>query len=111
MEVITFAEWDIPKDEERRKKYIEYMGDTAWISRITNSGIVKHRAWTDGNGGHVMCTAEFESMENYAKVWNDLEYHRRHARFYRIVDNFKMRVCRPAALDTKMMEEIDVMKQ
>lgn len=112
MEVITFAEWDIPKDEERRKKYVEYMGDRAWIDRINKMGLVKrHRAWTDGTGGHIMYTAEFDSMEDYAKVWNDLEYHRRHARFYRIVDNFKMRVCRPAALTTLALEEIDEMKQ
>jgi hypothetical protein len=58
-----------------------------------------------------MCTAEFESMEDYAKVWNDLEYHRRHARFYRIVDNFKMRVCRPAALDALTLDKIDEMIQ
>ena len=111
MEVISFAEWDIPKDEERRKKYVEFMGDIAWIERIDRMVKVRHRAWTDGTGGHIMYTAEFESMEDFAKLWDDLEYHRRHARFYRIVDNFKMQICRPAALDTKTLEEIDEMKQ
>jgi len=112
LEVITFAEWDIPKDEERRKKYVEYMGDTAAIERFLKMGVIKrHRAWTDGTGGHIMFIAEFESMEDFAKLWDDLEYHRRHARFYRIVDNFKMQICRPAALDTITLEEMDEMKQ
>ena len=48
--------------------------------------LCKATNWTDGTG-HNLYTQEFESMEKFAKVWGDDEYHKCFVRFCRTVDN------------------------
>jgi hypothetical protein len=104
VEVLLFREWDNPKDEERRKKYTEIMRDTALRERFDKLGVIKSRkGWADGTG-HIISLMEFESMEDFAKLWNDIEFQRVHVRFYRVVDNFRIRICRPSSLDPITLE-------
>jgi hypothetical protein len=107
VEVLLFREWDNPKDEERRKKYAEITRDTAMRERFEKLGNIKSiMGWADGTG-HIISLWEFESMEDFAKLWNDIEFQRGHVRFYRVVDNFRIRICRPAALHPITLEKIE----
>lgn len=107
MEVLLFREWDNPKDEERRKQYTDMTRDTSRRERFEKLGVIKStRGWADGSG-HIINMTEFESMEDFAKLWNDIEFQRMHVNLYRVVDNFKIRICRPASLDPITLEEVE----
>ena len=107
MEVLLFREWDNPKDEERRKKYAEITSDSDLREHFEKLDVIKNwKGWADSTG-HIISLWEFESMEDFAKLWDDIEFHKIHARFYRVVDNFRLRICRPATLHPITLEKIE----
>jgi hypothetical protein len=107
VEVLLFREWDNPKDEKRRKQYTEMTRDNTLRERFEKLGVIKSmKGWTDGTG-HIISLWVFESMEDFAKLWNDIEFQRMHVRGYRVVDNFRIRICRPSVLDPITLEKIE----
>jgi hypothetical protein len=107
VEVLLFREWDNPKDEERRKKYAELTNDTALRERFEKLGVIKSmKGWADGTG-HIISLWEFESMEDFTKLWNDMEFQRGLVRGYRVVDNLRIRICRPSTLHPVTLEKIE----
>jgi hypothetical protein len=95
MKVLVMWEWDNSKDVERLKKYYEYAQTYVEYVSGVDKGICKRSTWVDGTGHHFQ-TLEFESMEDYTKVWSDDEYFSRFVRFCRLVDNARTHVLRPA---------------
>ena len=95
MKMLVIVEWDNTKNEERLKKFYEYTTTyLEYVNRV-DKGICKRNTWVDGTGHHFQ-TQEFESMEDYVKVWGDDEYFSRFVRFCRLVDNARTHVLRPA---------------
>ena len=106
MKVLMFREWDNPKDETRRKEYAEISTDTSYAEKMKDVKFKRLGSWTD-NTGHIISLYEFENMEELAKIWNDVEFHQNQVRFWRSVDNFKIRICRPATLHPITLEETE----
>lgn len=94
MKVLVIWEWDNPKEDGRLKKYYEWSAGTdyEYVLKL-QKGVCKVSDWTDGTG-HNIYIQEFESMEDFAKVWGDDEYHRCFVRFCRLVDNATRRIVR-----------------
>ena len=95
MRVLVILEWDNPKDEERLKKYYGLPRADSEYMQAAMKGLCRATIWTDGTG-HNVETQEFESMEDFAKLWGDDEYHRGFVRVCRTVDNASRRIMREA---------------
>jgi len=98
MPVVLLLEWDNPKDEarnEKRRKFEEVI--TSYRKTLVEEkGIkLKFSGWADGTG-HIVTWWEFETMEDFAKMWNDEKWQQMIARWTYLVDNASVRLLRPA---------------
>jgi len=63
---------------------------------VEEKGIkVKGDSWGD-NTGHIVGWAEFETMEAFAKFWDDERWQQIRARHAYLVDNKRIRLLRPS---------------
>ena len=74
MPVVQLMEWVNPKDEERRKKRYKFQDEVMmpyWKKMVEEKDIkVKGSDWSD-NTGHIVFWSKFETMEDFAKMWDD----------------------------------------
>ena len=93
--VMLFAEFDAPKTNV--EPYLKLMTESskafaAWHKKE----IVKDfHSWTD-NTGHYIVFFLFETMEKFAELWNEPEYHRLIGESSMFVENIQIRLMRPA---------------
>ena len=77
MPVVLLVEWDNPKDEERNEKRHKYVREvvTPYTQQLRKEKDIKLESsdWSD-NTGHIVDWTEFETMEDFAKMWNDERY-------------------------------------
>ena len=105
MRVVTLNEWDTPKDGEYFEKSKELL--KKWVQHYTE--MVKEKSikvtydkiFTD-NTGHFSNWTEYESMDEFKKVWDDEEYQRYWAEYARYAFNCQFRVMRPAEFGRDM---------
>ena len=53
-----------------------------------------HGGWAE-QPGHPIWVREYESMEEFSKVWSDEEYQTEFIKIGRLVKNLRMRILRP----------------
>ena len=99
MPVVYLMEWDIPKDEERsekRRKWFREVMMPNWEKIVEEKGIkFKGGSWSD-NTGHTIWWNRFETMEDFAKAWDDERWQQMSARWAYFVDNLRIRLLRPS---------------
>jgi len=99
MPVVLLVEWDNPKDEERnekRHKYVREVVEPYSNKLIHQNGIkVDSSDWAD-NTGHIVDWTIYETMEDFAKMWNDERYQQIWARWTSLVYNVRIRLLRPS---------------
>ncbi len=97
MKVALLVEYDNAKDESRYKKYGEQSreGMPEWFKKLVEETNVKFSDWAD-NTGHIISWLEFENMEDFAKLWNNEEWHKWWLRRNPFVDNLRFRLLRPS---------------
>jgi hypothetical protein len=74
MKVLYAIEWETHKDEAKRKKYYEFFDEEKTWEKTHES--VKYKdlgTWAD-QPGHLTFLTEYESMEEFSKVWSDEEF-------------------------------------
>jgi hypothetical protein len=91
MTALVVREWDVPKEEDRLKKY--YTPSEISHEDFMKKYKVKLSQWTQGVG-HQVYLEEFESLEEFVKAWNDDEYKKRWTLGMRNCDNATCRVLR-----------------
>jgi len=100
MKAVLMIERHTPKDEERNKKRLkhnyEVMGPY-WEKLVDEKGInqVGSGAWAD-NMGYLVNWIEFETMEDFAKLWEDEGWQKLFAQWVKLVDNVRIRLLRPS---------------
>ena len=96
MKILVITEWETFKDEAKVKKYYEYMETEPFRAhREALESEVKHKAWSAAPG-HLVMIEEYESMEEFSKLWSDEEYHKKMIKLRRLVKNLSIRILRPA---------------
>ncbi len=93
--VALFAEFDAPKTnlEPYQKLVTEFFKA---IANWTKKGIIKDvHTWTD-NTRHVIAFFLFETMEKFAELWDEPEFHRFVSESSMFVENLRIRLMRPA---------------
>jgi len=91
MTALVIREWDVPKDEDRLKKYYT-PSEFNWRDFMKKYK-VKMTQWTQGVG-HQTFLEEYESLEEFAKAWNDEFYRKYWTMGMRNCDNGTCRVLR-----------------
>ena len=98
MTVVLMREWDNPKDPERNRKRLKFSNEVStpyWEKLFKEKGIkVKYGGWSD-NTGHFISWVEFETMEDFAKMWEDERGQQISSRWSHFVDNMRIRLLRP----------------
>ena len=99
MPVVLLVECDNPKDEERNEKRLKYVREVwrpYWQKLVKEKDIkVESSDWSD-NTGHMVVWHKFETMEDFAKMWNDERQQQLWARWTYLVDNARIRLLRPS---------------
>ena len=91
MTALVIREWDVPKEEDRLKKYYTQLEPN--YQDFIKKYKLKWSQWTQGVG-HQTHLEEFESLVDFAKTWDDAEYKRRWTLLMRKMDNGTCRVLR-----------------
>jgi len=98
MKLILLMEYENPADLQRRKdryKYdVEKIGPY-WEKKEKEGLIVKIRELSN-NTRKMVTILEFESAADFAKVWDDMEFHKIAAEWSYFLDNINLRILRPA---------------
>ena len=98
MPLVLLLEWDNPKDEERNEKRLKFANEvwTPYSQKLMKEKDVKVESsvWSD-NTGHMVQWIKFETMEDFAKMWNDERQQQMIARWAYLVDNVRIRLLRP----------------
>ena len=96
MSVYLLWEWTNPKEEKRNEKRLQFEVDIMYpyIEKTLKKGVkMKPLGLTDGTG-QFLTLWTFETMEDFAKVWDDIEFKKMSSRFSYFVDNFTCRILR-----------------
>ena len=93
MKTLVIMEWDNFKDEDRLKKYFDYIGTYPFRARreALEVKMVYSGGWSDGTG-HMVLIEEYESMEEFSKLWSDEEHQRKMIKLGRLVKNLDIRI-------------------
>ena len=96
--VVLLIEWDNPRDEERNKKRLKHeweVSDPHWIKMVKEKDIkVDSSIWAE-NTGHMYMWMKFETMEDFAKMWNDERHQQIWAQWAKLRENVKNHLLRP----------------
>lgn len=96
MSVYLLWEWTNSKDEERNEKRLKQEVDFwfPYIEKKTKEGVkMKPLGLTDGTG-RMITLFTFETIEDFAKIWDDVEFKKGTSQFSYLVDNFTSRLLR-----------------
>jgi quinol monooxygenase YgiN len=87
--------WDNAKDETRYRKYALVSSEMMdWSTKKQGEGWFKSLGITD-NTGHIISVYEFEDMDALSKTWTNPEYRAMMMKLNPLIDNCKIRLCRP----------------
>ena len=93
--VALFSEWDMPSGN--LEPYLKLMTQSSKaFANWTKEGIIKDfHSWTD-NTGHYMVFFLFESIEKFAQLWNQDDFHEFLSEGSGLIDGVRLRLMRPA---------------
>ena len=97
MEVLMSVMWTNPKEPERNKKRYEFQAENnrPYYDKKVKEGVKwKASGWADGSG-LMLALHEFDTLEDFNKVWGDEEFQTNSARWSYFVDNCKIKIWRP----------------
>ena len=96
LNILVITEWETFKDEAKVKKYYEYLETEPFrVHMEALESEVKDKGWSAAPG-HIVRIQEYESMEEFSKLWSDEEYHKKLIKLNRLVKNLSIRILRPA---------------
>ena len=95
MSVYLLWEWTNPKEEERNNRRLKHEKDWLYpyFGKKQQEGIVQVLGLSDGTG-RITALFTFENMDEFDKIWNDMEFKKGIAQMSYLVDNFTSRVLR-----------------
>ena len=97
MSVVVMYKFNTPKKTERNKKRYEFQDKVMrpYWEKKDKEVKVRRTGWSNGTG-FVIGWWEFETLEDFNKVWGDEEFQIMMARYSYFVDNAKMQVLWPS---------------
>jgi hypothetical protein len=98
MKVILSWEYENPSDMKRHKDRYKFQEEELqpYFKKKEEEGLVKINGLSD-NTRKMVTLMEFESAADFAKVWDNEEFHKVMVGFSYYVDNIKLRILRPAS--------------
>lgn len=96
MKVWWVMEMETFKDEMKRKEYYEFLDTWGPMWQKKHEGVKFNYLgdWSD-NPGCVMYVNEYESMEEFSKVWSDEELQKELVKLRNHCKTIKIRIMRP----------------
>ena len=91
------SEIESPRDRDRQKRYLKFLNEESAIiwEKAEKEGIkFTSSAWND-NSNHTIIWVEFETVEDFAKLWGDHEFQSMMSSRAMLVDNCNVRILRP----------------
>ena len=96
MKVLFMVEAVIHKDDEKRKKFYENVPEymSTWAKKHEDVKYKYLGSWAE-QPGHTFHLYEYESMEEFSKIWSDVEVQRQLVSLRNLVKDFRIRIMRP----------------
>ena len=97
MKVLLKWELEHPTDIAKRKERYKYgreKWEPYWQKKEEEGLVFKRDGWSDGTR-HMVSLWEFESAADFAKLWDDEEFHKICSEYTYLVENVKLRILRP----------------
>jgi len=97
MKVLLKWELEHPTDIEKRKERYKYSREKwrpYWQKKEEEGLVFKRNGWSDSTR-HMVGLWEFESAADFAKLWDDEEFHKICSEYSYLVKNMKLRILRP----------------
>ena len=93
MTVSLVMEYEIPKGKPAVQEYLKVLKEK--LIPICEARVDRKTGLSD-NTGHMIAIWEFKDMATFSALWEDETYHRAMMSFNPVVDNLKIRLCRPS---------------
>lgn len=99
MKTALMIEFKIPKDEKRLDKYWKIAADVqAKFPKFVKDGkMAEFTSWAD-NSGTMFTFFHFDSSDQFAKFWGDMDLQRQMSEISLIIDDAKVRLLRPSIM-------------
>ena len=92
-------EFKIPKDEKRLDKYWKISADLlAKFPKFVKDGKVAEFTYWADNSGTMFTFFHFDSSDQFAKFWGDMDLQRQMSEISLIIDDAKVRLLRPGIM-------------
>ena len=100
MKTVILAEIKAPRDPEKLARYQKYLKEEQfpYFEKLSRTDIKYALSVWNDNSGVTLIWLEFETVEEFAEVWGDLEFQRLMSHRALLVD-CTMRVLRPGIRD------------
>jgi hypothetical protein len=93
MKVMLVMKTETYKDEAKRKKYYE-IDNTVWKEKHEGIKYKELGGWGT-QPGKVTFLFEYESMEEFTKIWSDMEIQAFLVKYRNLVKDFEVEIWRP----------------
>ena len=93
MKVMLVMEVETYKDEAKRKKYYEF-DNSVWKKKHEGIKYKELGGW-GVQPGKLVYLYEYESMEEFSKIWSDMEIQARLVKLRNLCKDFKIKIWRP----------------
>ena len=96
MKVLFVIEAVAPRDGEIRKKFYEYIAEFMpfWGKQHERIKYKYLGSWAE-QPGETIHLYEYESMEEFSKIWSDMEIQKQFVKARNLVEDFRIRILRP----------------
>ena len=96
MKVLFAVEAVTPRDGAKRKKFYEGMAgfEPLWGEKHEGVKFKYLGSWAE-QPGHTLHLYEYESMEEFSKIWSDMEVQKQLVKMRNLVEDFRTRIMRP----------------
>ena len=94
MKVMLVMKMETYKDEAKRKKWYEF-DNSIWEKKHEGIKYKELGGWST-QPGKVTNLFEYESMEEFTKIWSDMEIHAFIVKYRNLVKDLKIEIWRPS---------------
>ena len=94
MKVMLVIKMETYKDEAKRKKWYEF-DNTVWKEKHEGIKYKELGGWGT-QPGEVTNLFEYESMEEFSKIWSDMEIQAAFVKYRNLVKDLKIEIWRPS---------------
>jgi hypothetical protein len=100
MKTVILTELKAPRDPKKLERYLKYLKEeqSPYLENLSKTDIKYSMSVWNDNSGVTLIWIEFETVEDFSQVWEDMDFQRLMSHRALLVE-CKMRILRPGIRD------------